>query len=182
MIVGGVITTAGGVTGEVLGGAATVTGIGAAVGVPAIVVSTTLVVGGAGNVAAGIQGLTQALSEGSGSSGGVKVGGKAWKAFEPGAKACQNGCEGVAKAIQKAIGGEIKTFQSPAGRDGVLGGVKNSAGNFVNPAGASRKGWYSHSVVVKDGRVYDAFTGPSGKTISEYKALWEYGDVINFGF
>ena len=33
------------------GGAATVTGIGAAVGVPAMVVSTTLVVGGAGNIA-----------------------------------------------------------------------------------------------------------------------------------
>ena len=39
----------------------TVTGIGAAVGVPAMVVSTTLVVGGAGNVAAGIRGLTQAM-------------------------------------------------------------------------------------------------------------------------
>jgi len=61
---------AGGIGGDVLGGAATVTGIGAAVGVPAIVVSTGLVVGGAGNVAAGIRGLTQSMmSKGSGSSG-----------------------------------------------------------------------------------------------------------------
>jgi hypothetical protein len=54
----------------VLGGAATTTGIGAAVGVPAMVVSTGMVVGGTGNVAAGIRGLTQAMmSKGSGSGG-----------------------------------------------------------------------------------------------------------------
>jgi hypothetical protein len=65
-IVGGIALTVGGFTGEVLGGAATVTGIGVAVGVPAMVVSTTLVVGGAGNIAAGIRGL---MTTGSGSSG-----------------------------------------------------------------------------------------------------------------
>jgi hypothetical protein len=178
-VVGGIALTVGGFTGEVLGGAATVTGIGVAVGVPAMVVSTTLVVGGAGNIAAGIRGL---MTTGSGNSGGVRVGGKEWKAFEPGTKACQSGCVDVAKSIQKAIGGEIKTFKSPAGPNGVLGYVKNSAGKFVNPAGTSARGWFSHTVVVKDGRVYDALTGSAGKTISEYKALWEYGDVINFGF
>jgi RHS repeat-associated protein len=65
-IVGGVVTLAGGITGGVLGGVTSATGIGAAVGVPAIVVSTTLVVGGAGNIAAGIRGL---MTTGSGSSG-----------------------------------------------------------------------------------------------------------------
>jgi hypothetical protein len=66
-IVGGIALTVGGFTGEVLGGAATVTGIGAAVGVPAMVVSTTLAVGGAGNIAAGIRGLSQSMmSTGSG--------------------------------------------------------------------------------------------------------------------
>jgi hypothetical protein len=70
MIVGGIAITAGGVAGGLLGGATTATGAGAAVGVPAMVVSTTLVVGGAGNIAAGIRGLTQAMmSKGSGSSG-----------------------------------------------------------------------------------------------------------------
>jgi hypothetical protein len=68
MIVGGIALTAGGITGELFGGAATVTGIGAAVGVPAMVVSTTLVVGGAGNIAAGIRGL---MTTGSGSSRGA---------------------------------------------------------------------------------------------------------------
>jgi len=66
LVVGGLISLVGGLTGEVVGGVATVTGIGAAVGVPAIAVSTTLVVGGVGNIAAGIRGL---MTTGSGSSG-----------------------------------------------------------------------------------------------------------------
>jgi hypothetical protein len=36
--------------------------------------------------------------------------------------------------------------------------------------------------VVRDGRVYDAFTGHEGVPIEEYKALWENWDAINFGF
>jgi hypothetical protein len=73
MIVGGIAITAGGITGELFGGAATVTGIGAAVGVPAMVVSTTLVVGGAGNISAGIRGL---MTTGSGSTGPQGLGGR----------------------------------------------------------------------------------------------------------
>jgi hypothetical protein len=53
-------------TGEVLGGMASTTGIGAAIGVPAMVVSTGLVVGGLGNIGAGIRGL---MTTGSGSTG-----------------------------------------------------------------------------------------------------------------
>src|SRR5262245_4385515 len=34
-------------------------------------------------------------------------------------------------------------------------------------------GWAYHEVVVKDGRVYDAFTGHQGLPIAEYKALWD---------
>ena len=56
---GGIITTIGGLGGEVLGGAATVTGIGAAVGVPAMVVSAVVVTGGVANIAAGIQALAR---------------------------------------------------------------------------------------------------------------------------
>jgi hypothetical protein len=69
MIVGGIAITVGGFTGEVLGGAASGTGIGAAVGVPAMMVSTTLVVGGAGNIAAGIRGL-MTTGSGGGPTGG----------------------------------------------------------------------------------------------------------------
>jgi hypothetical protein len=69
-MVGGFLCLVGGLTGKVFGGAATVTGVGAAVGVPAIVVSVGLVAGGAANIEAGYRGLLQALkSPGSGSSG-----------------------------------------------------------------------------------------------------------------
>jgi hypothetical protein len=57
----------GGIGGEVVGGLASTTGIGAAVGVPAIVVSTGVVLGGAANVAAGARGL---FTTGSGSGTG----------------------------------------------------------------------------------------------------------------
>jgi hypothetical protein len=55
-VVGGLVSLALGVAGEIGGGAATVTGIGAALGVPAIVVSTAIVVGGLANIGAGIRG------------------------------------------------------------------------------------------------------------------------------
>ncbi|MBK8254536.1 MAG: AHH domain-containing protein [Polyangiaceae bacterium] len=54
MIGGGLYTTAMSLGGEIFGGAATVTGVGAAVGLPAIAVSTVGVAGGAGNILAGI--------------------------------------------------------------------------------------------------------------------------------
>jgi hypothetical protein len=69
-VVGGIASMAGGMAGGLLGGATTATGAGAPVGVPAMVVSTTLVIGGAANVAAGIWGLTQSMmSKGSGTTG-----------------------------------------------------------------------------------------------------------------
>ena len=69
-MVGGFLCFVGGLTGNVFGGAATVTGIGATVGVPAVVVSVGLVMGGAANIEAGYRGLVQALkSPNSGSSG-----------------------------------------------------------------------------------------------------------------
>ncbi len=55
-IVGGVIATIGGIGGEVLGGAATVTGVGAAIGVPVMVVSAVAVTGGIANIVAGSKG------------------------------------------------------------------------------------------------------------------------------
>jgi len=65
-IFGGVVTLVGGLIGDVLGGVTSGSGVGAPVGVPAMVLSTGLVVGGAGNIAAGIRGL---LTTGSGSVG-----------------------------------------------------------------------------------------------------------------
>jgi hypothetical protein len=78
-MVGGMLCLIGGVGGEVFGTGASVTGVGAAVGVPAIVVSTGLVMGGAANMEAGLRGLLVALkspsSGGSGSSGTPSSGG-----------------------------------------------------------------------------------------------------------
>ncbi|MBK8252064.1 MAG: VCBS repeat-containing protein [Polyangiaceae bacterium] len=66
MIGGGLYTTAMSLGGEIFGGAATVTGVGAAVGVPAIAVSTVGVVGGAGNILAGISAWMSAPKGGDG--------------------------------------------------------------------------------------------------------------------
>src|SRR5262249_47462507 len=72
LIVGGAFAVLGGVTGQVLGGIMTTTGIGALLGVPAIAVSTTLVAGGVGNIAAGIRGL-MTTGSGSGAQRGPKT-------------------------------------------------------------------------------------------------------------
>ncbi|EDS6039378.1 hypothetical protein ZL39_002580 [Salmonella enterica subsp. enterica] len=40
--------------------------------------------------------------------------------------------------------------------------------------------WAHHDIVLKDGRVYDAFTGSDGLPLDEYKQLWQYPDAINF--
>ncbi|MFD3822514.1 hypothetical protein [Streptomyces sp. NPDC058625] len=42
--------------------------------------------------------------------------------------------------------------------------------------------WGSHTVMVLNGRVYDAWTGRAGESIAEYKARWQWNDVIDFGF
>ena len=69
--VGGLFSALGGVGGEIVGGAASSTGIGAAVGVPVMAVSTVVVVGGLANAAAGVRGLSQVLfSKGAGGDRG----------------------------------------------------------------------------------------------------------------
>jgi hypothetical protein len=103
-------------------------------------------------------------------AGPIRIGPK-WPARAINDPACRNGCERVASQIQKHTGGEIKRIV-PA---------DPSARNL----GAYRKhdlGWFHHEVVVKEGRVYDAFTGHEGLPIDEYKSLWQYRDAINFGF
>jgi hypothetical protein len=170
-IVGGWAALVTGGAGGVGGGVLCATGVGAAAGAPVLVGSAALVVGGVGNMAAGIQGLAQALTTGGGSapSGRAIRISPNWK---PRTLESQlgNGCEGVAKQIQKLIGGDIIRITSPI-KNGPLGRFKN-----VNMK------WSYHEVVVKDGRVYDAFTGHTGVPIDEYKKLWEFGDALLFGF
>ena len=92
----------------------------------------------------------------------------------PWGKYCASGCEDVAAKIQGAIGGDIvriKPSASLPGRNLTLG-----------PRGGTSTGWSHHDVVVKDGMVYDALTGPGGMASDAYKAQWGYADVIDFGF
>ena len=82
-----------------------------------------------------------------------------------------NGCERCARDIKAQLhGGDIVRIRPQDGAPS-LGGYRGN-----NP------GWAYHEVVVKDGRVYDAF-GPRGSvSIDEYKSLFQYPDAINFGF
>jgi hypothetical protein len=89
----------------------------------------------------------------------------------PKSNANNSNCDSVAKRIQKIIGGDVVTIKPkpPAPR---LGPSVN------DPSGA----WYYHVAVVKDGRVYDAFTGPAGLAPDDFRRQWRYRDAIDFGF
>lgn len=93
-----------------------------------------------------------------------------WQPREIKNPACSIGCERAAVDINKLIGGDILRI-TPKGSAPTLGAYRGK--NW---------GWAHHEVVVKEGRVYDAFTGGKGASIAEYKALWEYPDDIKFGF
>lgn len=81
-----------------------------------------------------------------------------------------NGCEQCAKDIQSNIGGDIVRIV-PADGAPSLGGYRGT-----NPA------WAYHEVVVKNGRVYDAFGPRGGVPVGYYKSLFQYPDAIDFGF
>ncbi len=78
-------------------------------------------------------------------------------------------CEARARQIQRVLGGEIHT-------------IKPKTGGFLGPVKGEVPTWRSHDVVVKNGRVYDDMTGPSGVPIDEYKKFFEYWSDILFGF
>ena len=42
--------------------------------------------------------------------------------------------------------------------------------------------WFDHTIVEKEGRIYDAYKGPRGMPAEEYWALFKYAGDINFGF
>ena len=58
------------------------------------------------------------------------------------------------------MGGDIYRVQAPPGTSN-LGRYR---GEWTQ--------WGHHEVVVRDGRVYDGFTGRTGLPVDEYKALW----------
>jgi len=86
---------------------------------------------------------------------------------------CRSGCGNVAKRIKDAIGGTIHKIVPSSKLPGKVNLGLHSGKNTE---------WFYHQVVVKNGRVYDALTGPKGLPIDEFKKLWENADVIVFGF
>ncbi|WP_328656254.1 hypothetical protein [Streptomyces sp. NBC_00334] len=81
-------------------------------------------------------------------------------------------CQACAERIRDSLGdGQVVRF-GPAGPF------------FGNYRGQGTINWDNgyHAVVVLNDRVYDAFTPKGGESIAEYKAKWDYGDIIDFGF
>jgi hypothetical protein len=105
-----------------------------------------------------------------------------WRARDITDPRFEKGCEGVAQQIQGHIGGDIITIRLSA-PPGVSPQTVRSLrlGPYRGHAPGER-GWAYHQVVVREGRVYDAFTGHKGETIEEYKKHWIERAGINFGF
>ncbi|MET9672281.1 polymorphic toxin-type HINT domain-containing protein, partial [Streptomyces sp. NPDC006482] len=74
------------------------------------------------------------------------------------------GCDEFADTLQQKIGGEVWTL-TPKAPFPALGDYK-----------LAKESWGHHTVVVKDGRVYDQFTGKDGMPMDEWKAQWDYPD------
>jgi hypothetical protein len=158
--------------------------VGGAPAPPLVVVPSSVGVvvaaGGAVNVAAAEGEMAASLSTGgdesAAGSGDAKTSNASgpirnpkWQPRDINNPACANGCDVAAKQIQKQIGGTVVRITPRS--DPTLGAYRRK--NW---------GWAYHEVVVKEGRVYDAFTGGEGLPIDKYKALWEYADHIHFGF
>ena len=63
-------------------------------------------------------------------------------------------------------------------------GKKRSKTNGVKLSKMASSLWVSLGAmsIVKDGRVYDALTGPDGLSIEDFKKAWDYQDDLDFGF
>ena len=82
----------------------------------------------------------------------------------------QGACEEKTKEIHEKIGGAIKQIR-PGGQLTDLGSYRGFDTD-----------WELHEVVVKNGRVYDAWTGQYGEPIDVYKSRWYYRDLLYFTF
>jgi len=97
--------------------------------------------------------------------------GRAWLPCDPGdIEDEQATCPNDALRIHKQLGGETRTIRPPGGL-GNLGGYRGYDAD-----------WAQHLVVLKDGRVYDPWTSRYGEPADVYKARWEWGGVLDFGF
>jgi hypothetical protein len=153
-------------------------GVGALEITSSLAAADQLIVAAAGTATVAIP-LAVAMS-GNGGPGGDAPGdlGKNWVTKDINDPTCHNGCEEVATEIQQRIGGTKHTITVNTNLVPRVGRADPSLGPY---RGVSPR-WLSHDVVVKGGRVYDAFTARFGLAIEEYKALWDYADVLDFGF
>jgi len=86
-------------------------------------------------------------------------------------------CGACARNIATRLGldpSDLSNYRTlnPRSRGGSLGGYR----------GVADSGWDQHTVVVSNGRVYDAFGPRSGMPIDEWKRLWTNAGQIDFGF
>ncbi|MEE4543024.1 RHS repeat-associated core domain-containing protein [Streptomyces sp. V4-01] len=86
------------------------------------------------------------------------------------------GCDEWAAKFQIRNGGEIKTFFGPR-EDRAMGPYrpKGPGTPMLNEE------WFYHTVVVKDGKVYDQWH-QGGIDADDYKTRFDYGDDMEFGF
>ncbi|MFB8177369.1 hypothetical protein ACFC8N_15125 [Streptomyces sp. NPDC055966] len=145
-------------------------------GAPAIVAGTGIAGAGIYGITDGISrfsnGLGQALREADSNGGGGSLGSdKYWpngKASDVCGIERSTGCEQVAESIQQSIGGNRMRVTDRYGAPTL--GKYREQDSF----------WGHHDVVVKDGRVYDAWTGSEGEPLDEYRGKFEYGDDLVF--
>ncbi|WUX48860.1 Hint domain-containing protein [Streptomyces sp. NBC_01435] len=87
------------------------------------------------------------------------------------------GCDEWAAKHAANNGGDIFTFHGPGGKRLPMGPYR--------PKGPRTpeldESWFHHTVVVRDGKVYDQWA-PRGISIDEFKKRFDYGDDIDFGF
>lgn len=89
-----------------------------------------------------------------------------------------SGCDEWAAAFAKRGGGKIKTFESPLGKENGWLGPYRPGGPGTK---VSDENWGHHTVVVRNGHVFDQWH-PNGVGIDEFKQMFDYGDVLDFGF
>lgn len=79
-------------------------------------------------------------------------------------------CDRCAAEIQAIVGGAVRRITPRDAR-------------YLGPSTPNPEGrWEYHLVVVKGGRVFDAFTGRGGMSSREYKEQFLYEDDIHFDF
>ncbi|MFC0038644.1 RHS repeat-associated core domain-containing protein [Actinomadura rayongensis] len=84
-------------------------------------------------------------------------------------KPTMDNCEACAQKIQEKIGGKVYRVSDSMGAPKLGPSVNDPTGQ-----------WFEHYAVIKDGTVYDAFTGPNGMPLGEYRSQWEYGEYLKF--